>query len=144
MSIAAQLWHTPEHRRRPLSRTFLAISQISPMTPTEIRFELTCFTVNLLPIFLISRNQISFTLEYSRNRDTSIYQSRQYRFQRLLTFKSELSPMIHVGVNANDKKCDNGNQNHTCVNTNRPTTVAMCVCPARDCSEMVTFRPPSE
>ena len=50
--------------------------------------------------------------------------------------------MIHEGVKAKDKKWESGNQYHTCVNTNSPTTVAMCVWPARDSSEMVTFRPP--
>lgn len=63
-------------------------------------------------------------------------------FQIQLTLRSELSPMIQEGVNAKEMKCDKGNQNHTCVNTNKPTTVAMCVWPARDCNEIVTFRPP--
>lgn len=63
-------------------------------------------------------------------------------FQIQLTLRSELSPMIQEGVNAKEIKCDKGNQNQTCVKTNKPTTVAMCVWPARDCSEIVTFRPP--
>ena len=50
--------------------------------------------------------------------------------------------MIQEGVNAKEMKCDKGNQNQTRVNTNKPTTVAICVWPARDCSEIVTFRPP--
>lgn len=49
---------------------------------------------------------------------------------------------MQAGVNANDMKWDSGNQNQTWVNTNRLTTVAMCVWPARDCNEIVTFRPP--
>ena len=55
-----------------------------------------------------------------------------------------MSPMTAVGVKARDRKWAIGNQNQNCVNTSMPTMDGMCVWPVRDCSEMVTFRPPAE
>lgn len=63
---------------------------------------------------------------------------------KTVTFRSLLRPMMAVGVKAKDRKWDSGNQNQNWVNTSRPTMEGMCVCPVRDCREMVTFRPPAD
>ena len=59
-----------------------------------------------------------------------------------LTLRSELSPMVQVGVNARDRKWVRGYQNQNWENTRIPTMASMLLCPVRDCSEIVMLRPP--
>lgn len=60
----------------------------------------------------------------------------------MCTLRSLLRPIIAVGVKANDRKWESGNQNQNWVKTSRPTTDGMWVWPVLDCREMVTLRPP--
>jgi hypothetical protein len=59
------------------------------------------------------------------------------------TLWSLLSPMTAVGVNASDSMLTSGYQYQYCVNTSSPTMGSMRAWPDRDCSEIVTFRPPA-
>lgn len=58
------------------------------------------------------------------------------------TFRSELRPMVQVDVKARDKKWVRGYQNQNCENTRIPMIASMLLCPVRDCSEIVSLRPP--
>jgi len=49
---------------------------------------------------------------------------------------------MQVGVNANERKCDKGNQYQNCENTNSPTMDGIWFCPALDWRETVALRPP--
>ena len=60
------------------------------------------------------------------------------------TLRSLLRPIIAVGVKANDRKWERGNQNQNWVKTSRPTIEGMWVWPVLDCREMVTLRPPEQ
>lgn len=60
------------------------------------------------------------------------------------TFRSLLRPIMAVGVKANDRKCERGNQNQNWVKTSSPTTDDIWVWPVLDCREMVILRPPGQ
>lgn len=49
----------------------------------------------------------------------------QYLFCHLSTLRSLLRQIIAVGVKANDRKWERGNQNQNWVKTSRPTTDGM-------------------
>ena len=60
----------------------------------------------------------------------------------LSTLRLLFNPIIHVGVSANERKCESGNQYQNCENTNKPTMDGIWFCPARDCKDTVALRPP--